>query len=123
MKLFKRRKHSKTHRFFVDLCKMIDELNKLFEAGAFNNIGRFSELLRNSELEKRYSIMKVDYPYQVGENEYKTTFCFFFYSSGYLIETFYCEITGNDKELSSPKINCYSYPCNDIDRSDDWEWV
>jgi hypothetical protein len=98
-------------------------INKLLNTGAFNNIEGFREFFLKPTLKKRYSIMKSDYPYPIGNNQYRSTFCFFFYSFGYLMETFYCEVTGSDKALSNAKINCYLYPCNDIGRSDDWEWV
>ncbi len=67
--------------------------------------------------------MKGDYPYPVDRYKFRTTLCFFFYSNGYLSKTFYCEVTGLGKQLLSTDINCYPYPCNDIGRSDDWEWV
>ena len=102
---------------------MKDRINQLIASGEFNHIDKFGNLLQNPDLFKRYSIMKYDYPYPIGNNMYKTTFCFFFYSSGYLIETFYCELEGLSKEMYNLKVNIYNHPCNDVNRSSDWEWV
>lgn len=99
------------------------KIRELLSNRLFNNDNNFGELLSNSSVVKKYSIMRTNNPYPVGEGFYRSTFCFFFYSSGCLIQSFYCELKGYGEELRYAKINCYQYPCNDVGRSDDWEWV
>jgi hypothetical protein len=99
-----------------------EKINELLTK-TFDSDDYFAKFLSSSNFKKRYSIMKGDMAYSIGDNLYKQTFCFFFYFKEYLVETFYCEITGNGVELKNEKLKAYQYPCNDINRADCWEWV
>jgi hypothetical protein len=100
-----------------------EKINELLKSRTFSNDGIFGDFLASPHMSKRYSIMKGDEPYPVGNNIYKRSFCFFFYCKGYMVETFYCEIVGNGVDLNNERINFYQYPCNDVNRADCWEWV
>ena len=102
---------------------MKDKISKLINNGSLNDLKIFGDLLLNNNIKKKYSILKNNKPYPLGNNLYKLTFCFFFYSREYLIETFYCEIDGEGIGLNNERINFYRYPCNDVNRADCWEWV
>ena len=102
---------------------MKEKINHLIKNGAFSNLEIFGDLLLNINFYKRYSIMKNDRPFRINKNQYKTTFCFFFYDRGFLSQSFYCELIGTGMNLENEIINCYTYPCNDVNRADCWEWV
>jgi hypothetical protein len=102
---------------------MKERINELIANGAFSSLSGFSDFLLNNNFYKRYSILKRDRPFPIGDNRYKSTFCFFFYLKGYLMRSFYCEVTGTGVNLENQMIKCYQYPCNDANRAECWEWV
>jgi hypothetical protein len=100
-----------------------EKINILLNIQDFSKSEKFNALLLGKSLTKKYSILKTDEPCHIGDNLYKENFCFFFYSEGWRINSFYCEIKGTGKTLSDAKIAAYEYDCNDVNRADCWEWV